>query len=580
MKKRRPQATTNEIRKPFMSADVPEAIMLPFLKAQEYVERYFRKREENPEKALVSFSGERYILVRAASMSKEFFDMVTSLYGDRGIDEAREVAFGLLFDIAHSIGKADAKSFAAKMGLTKPIERLSAGPIHFAHTGWAFVKILPESNPTPDENYCLIYDHPFSFEANAWLESGEKSDFAVCIMNAGYSSGWCEESFGIPLVAAEMECRAKGDEHCRFIMAPPSTIESQIARYYSHSPVKSTDFGAIDVPEFFQRKRMEEELKQHRAHLEELVRRRTDRLSATNITLEREISERKQAEDALRKSETMLRAIFDQTFQFIAVLRLDGKVLKVNKTAMNFVGVEEPEILGKYFWKTPWWIHSDEGQKRLKKAVHDASIGRFVRYETTHVAPDGTVMNIDFSIKPVRGEDGTIVLLIAEGRDISDFRKAMENLRMREAQLKTQSKNLEEANIALKVLLKQMEEKKNEEREYILSNVKQLVRPYLGRLKRRNLTGEEKTLVSTLEMNLEKITSPLVTRLSSAFLGLTPMEIRVANLVKEGLTNKEIADLLGTSTNTISSHRYKLRGKLGLKNKGINLRSFLLSLEE
>ena len=212
--------------------------------------------------------------------------------------------------------------------------------------------------------------------------------------------------------------------------------------------------------------------------------------------------------------------------------------------------------------------------------MHDASIGRFVRYETTHVAPDGTVMNIDFSIKPVRGEDGTIVLLIAEGRDISDFRKAMENLRMREAQLKTQSKNLEEANIALKVLLKQMEEKKNEEREHILSNVKQLVRPYLGRLKRRNLTGEEKTLVSTLEMNLEKITSPLVTRLSSAFLGLTPMEIRVANLVKEGLTNKEIADLLGTSTNTISSHRYKLRGKLGLKNKGINLRSFLLSLEE
>ena len=284
-----------------MSADVPEAIMLPFLKAQEYVERYFRKREENPEKALISFSGERYILVRAASMSKEFFDMVTSLYGDRGIDEAREVAFGLLFDIAHSIGKADAKSFAAKMGLTKPIERLSAGPIHFAHTGWAFVKILPESNPTPDENYCLIYDHPFSFEANAWLESGEKSDFAVCIMNAGYSSGWCEESFGIPLVAAEMECRAKGDEHCRFIMAPPSTIESQIARYYSHSPVKSTDFGAIDVPEFFQRKRMEEELKQHRAHLEELVRRRTDRLSSTNITLEREISERKQAEDALRE---------------------------------------------------------------------------------------------------------------------------------------------------------------------------------------------------------------------------------------------------------------------------------------
>jgi len=568
------------MKKSSMSAAVPEAITSPFLKAQEYVDRYFQKREENPRQGLVSFSGERYILVRAASMSKEFFDMVTFLYGDRGIEEARGVAFGLLFDIAHSIGKADAKSFAAKMGVTDPIEKLSAGPIHFAHTGWAFVKILPESNPTPDQNYCLIYDHPFSFEAHAWLESGEKSDFAVCIMNAGYSSGWCEESFGIPLVAVEIECRARGDEHCRFIMAPPSTIESQITRYCSHSRAMPMDFGALDVPEFFRRKRMEEELKQHRAHLEELVQRRTDTLSATNIRLEQEISERKQAENALRKSETMLRAIFDQTFQFIAVLKLDGTVLKVNKTAMDFVGIEEPEILGKPFWRTPWWTHSDAGQKRLEKAVHGACKGEFIRYETTHVAPDGTVMNIDFSIKPVRDETGKTVFLIAEGRDISEFRRAMENLRMREAQLKTQSENLEEANIALKVLLKQMEEKKNEEKEHILSNVKQLVSPYLGRLKNRNLAGEERTLISTLETNLEKITSPLVSRLSSTFLGLTPMEIRVANLVKEGLMNKEIAELLGTSTNTISSHRYKLRSKLGLKNKGINLRSYLLSLEE
>jgi PAS domain S-box-containing protein len=567
------------MKKSFVSAAVPEAMKTPFLKAQEYVERYFQKREENPDKGLVSFSGERYILVRAASMSKEFFDMVTSLYEDRGVDEARGVAFGLLFDIAHSIGKADARSFADKMEVTDPIEKLSAGPIHFAHTGWAVVNILPESNTTPDMNYCLIYDHPFSFEANAWRESAEKTDFPVCIMNAGYSSGWCEESFGIPLVAAEMECRAKGDQHCRFIMAPPSTIESQIARYYSRPRARPTNFGTVDVPEFFQRKRMEEELKRHRVHLEELVRKRTDTLTNINSRLEKEISERKQAENALRKSETMLQAIFDQTFQFIAVLKLDGTVLKVNKTAMDFVAVNEPQILGKPFWKTPWWTHSEEGQKRLKKAVHDASKGTFVRYETTHVAPEGTVMNIDFSIKPVRGEGGRIVLLIAEGRDITDFKKAMENLRVGEAQLKVQSENLEEANIALKVLLKQMEEKKNEEKEHILSNVKQLILPYLERLKGKRLANEEGRLVSTLETNLEKITSPLVSRLSSAFIGLTPMEIRVANLVKEGLMNKEIARLLGTSTNTVSSHRYKLRSKLGLKNKGVNLRSYLLSLE-
>jgi len=568
------------MKKTSISASVPEAFASAFLRAQEYVERYFVNREENPQQGLVSFSGERYILVRAASMSKEFFDMVTSLYDDRGKEEARDVAFGLLFDIAHSIGKADAKSFSSKMGVSEPIEKLSAGPIHFAHTGWAFVKILPESHPTPDEDFCLIYDHPFSFEANAWHESGRKTDFHVCIMNAGYSSGWCEESFGISLVAAEIECRAKGDEHCRFIMAPPSAIEKRIEKYGSKHLVKAADFGTVDVPEFFRRKRMEEELRRHRDHLEELVQRRTDKLTATNLQLQKEVLERKQAEEALRKSETMLRAIFDQTFQFIAVLKLDGTILKVNKTAMRFVGINESEILRKPFWETPWWSHSETAQERLKKAVAEASKGHLVRFETSHKALDGMAVDIDFSIKPVRDETGNIVLLIAEGRDMTEVKAAMEGLRNREAQLEIQSRHLEEANIALKVLLKQMEEKKHDERESILSNVKQLVNPYLKRLKGSKLDRNQRGLADTLEMNLRNITSPLVGRLSSRFLSLTPMEIRIANLVKEGLTNKEMAELLGTSTNTVSSHRYKLRSKLGLKKKGVNLRSYLLSLAD
>ncbi|MCD4717536.1 MAG: helix-turn-helix transcriptional regulator, partial [Desulfobacterales bacterium] len=112
------------------------------------------------------------------------------------------------------------------------------------------------------------------------------------------------------------------------------------------------------------------------------------------------------------------------------------------------------------------------------------------------------------------------------------------------------------------------------------SNVKQLVIPYLNRLKKSPLNTDQMILINTLESNLDNITSPLISKLSSSFLNLTPMEIRIAHFVKEGLMNKEMAELLGTSLNTISSHRYKLRTKLGLKNKGINLRSYLLSLDE
>jgi hypothetical protein len=93
---------------------------------------------------------------------------------------------------------------------------------------------------------------------------GRKADFLVCVANAGYSSGWCE-SFGIHLVATEVECKARGDEHCRFIMAPPWRIVDHIARYSEQSRAAGAA-KTFSVPEFFGRERVEEEL--HRAKRE------------------------------------------------------------------------------------------------------------------------------------------------------------------------------------------------------------------------------------------------------------------------------------------------------------------------
>jgi len=203
---------------------VPPPFEAPFLRAQAYVARYFANRIENPDTATISIAGERYVLLRAASLSVEFVELVMKLYADRGSEQARSVANNLLFDLAHALGKADARSFQQKMQVSDPIDNLYAGPIHFAFSGWAFVDISAESRPSPDDNYFLLYDHPYSFESHSWLAKGRRSDVPVCIMNAGYSSGWCEESFGLPLVAAEIECLAAGGRHCRFIMAPPSRI--------------------------------------------------------------------------------------------------------------------------------------------------------------------------------------------------------------------------------------------------------------------------------------------------------------------------------------------------------------------
>jgi len=265
---------------------VPEELEETFARARNYVADYFSARWEDPHSARIVVSGERYILIRAASMSIEFFDLVRSLYRDRGATEANSVARGFLFDVAHALGKADAAAFHERMGVVDPVEKLSAGPVHFAHTGWALVDIHPESTPSPDESYFLFYDHPNSFEAEAWLRRGEHPDFAVCVMNAGYSSGWCEQSFGVPLVATEITCRAKGDKHCRFVMAPPSRIQDHLDRMHAAGQVLAhTSEDRLEVPEFFKRKRLEDDLRRAHDDLEVRVTQRTAELEQRNTEL-------------------------------------------------------------------------------------------------------------------------------------------------------------------------------------------------------------------------------------------------------------------------------------------------------
>lgn len=291
------------------TVEVPEGFEAPFKIAQDFVNNFFGHRVEDPTKANIEIQDERYILVRAASMSVDFFETVKNLYSAEGEEKARNVAWNMLFDIAHAIGRADAKNFHEKMNVKEPLEKLSAGPIHFAHSGWAFVSILPESVPNPDESYFLVYDHPFSFESHAWLQRGKHSNHPVCVMNAGYSSGWCEESFGLHLVAAEIMCKAKGDENCRFVMATPEKIESYLSNYLKQAPELARKVTTYEIPGFFRRKKLEkerarmlEELHRARDDLELRIRERTAELEQANVSLKREIIERRLIEEELFKS--------------------------------------------------------------------------------------------------------------------------------------------------------------------------------------------------------------------------------------------------------------------------------------
>ena len=280
---------------------VPPEMRDLFRRAEDVVSQFFRDRRDTPERGAIEIFGERYVLVRAASLSVEFFGLARNLYGVGREAEADAFARNLLFDLAHAIGRSDAHNFHAKMHLEDPIARLSAGPVHFAYTGWARVDILPDSTPVPGPDYVLVYEHAYTFESDAWLRAGETRDFPVCIMNAGYSSGWCEASFDLRLVATEILCRAKGDPCCRFVMAPPERIEEHVARYVG-TPREGVPASRYEIPDLFARKRIEEELRRAHDELEVRVMERTAELTAANERLRAEMEERARVETRLRQA--------------------------------------------------------------------------------------------------------------------------------------------------------------------------------------------------------------------------------------------------------------------------------------
>jgi PAS domain S-box-containing protein len=145
------------------------------------------------------------------------------------------------------------------------------------------------------------------------------------------------------------------------------------------------------------------------------------------------VIERDRAQSALRLSEARRKALFDHTFSLIGLLAPDGTVLDVNKTALDFIGALPEEIVGRPFWHTPWWKESPESAGKLRMGLEEAARGRFVRFEAEHRGADGEVATVDFSLTPVRGEDGRVEFLIPEGRDISDRKRMEEALRLSEA---------------------------------------------------------------------------------------------------------------------------------------------------
>lgn len=284
----------------------------------------------------------------------------------------------------------------------------------------------------------------------------------------------------------------------------------------------------------------------------------------------------------LEKNELKYRTLFNHTNDEIIFTDLNGKIKELNEKCEDIFGLKREEVIGRNLFDFKY-LNRDEMKdmaKRFQKVLSDKDL-KIMDYQIRR--KDGTVGYIEVSPSFLE-QEGEIKGVITVVRDVTARKQTEAELTKYRAHLedlvKERTANLEEANIALKVMLKKEDEIKNEFEDKILFNVAKLILPNLENIKAGNLTDKQKIYLNIIESNLYEIISPFSRKMTSKFFNLTPTELHIANLIKHGRSTKVISDLTNVSINTVKFHRANIRKKIGLHNKKTNLTSYLQSLQD
>jgi len=296
-----------------------------------------------------------------------------------------------------------------------------------------------------------------------------------------------------------------------------------------------------------------------------------------------DITSRIQAEKAVQKSEERYRLLVESTPDWVWICDKDSRQTFSNKAVKRILGYEIHEILG---IEALSLIHRED-RKSVRKWFQKAKKqkkgwkGSVIRWQHK----DGYIRFLETIAEPILDDKGNLIGYTGIDRDVTarkrsekEFQKIHDKLNEKTKKLEIKKKGLEEINTAMTVLLKKREEDKTELEDNVLTNVKELVEPYFEKIKKTKLDDQQETLFSIIESNLSEIISPFTRKMSLKYLNLTPTEIRIANLIRNGCSSKKIAELLNVSPRTIDTHRKNIRRKIGLQGQRGNLRSHLLSL--
>ena len=285
-----------------------------------------------------------------------------------------------------------------------------------------------------------------------------------------------------------------------------------------------------------------------------------------------DMTERKMALRKVRESENWYRTIFETTGTSTIIIEEDTVMSLVNTEFAQLAGSSKEYCEGRSW--TDFIVPEDVGRMKHYHQLRRFDANAAPRnYEFGFVDINGNRKDLMITISMIPGTNKSVASLL----DITDLKQAEEEAKKREQEIQSNSRNLEEVNTALNVLLKRREDDKNELEEKVLLNVRELAVPYIEKLKKTRLGPNQLTFLAILEKSLNDIISPFLHNMKVKYSKLTPTEIQVANLIKEGKTSKEISELLNLSTRAVDFHRGNIRTKLGLKKQKSNLQSFLLT---
>lgn len=291
----------------------------------------------------------------------------------------------------------------------------------------------------------------------------------------------------------------------------------------------------------------------------------------------RDITERKRIEKKLRDGRRIYRALVEDMPALICRFLPDETLTFVNEAYCQYFEKDREELVGQNFFQFIPEKEHGKVRKYIQSLSQDFPV---ITYEHQVKWPDGKIRWQQWTDRALFDETGKLEQYQAIGQDITRQKQIEFALKKKEKKLIQQAQSLEELNTALKVLLEHRDREKKELEENIFSSIKKLVIPYLEKLENGSRNDNQQIYRDIIRSNLEDLASPFAKSLTSEHLVLSPTELQVADLIRQGKTSKEIASLFNVSPKAVEFHRTNIRKKLGLVNKKINLRSYLLSFDD